>query len=189
MKTPPMNFFLTAMGAVLVIATASLLQPANAQTGTIGPDTLLVGIGATTGSGNTEVEGLGTAIGDLLIVNILNLIDGDSRFKGCDIALIEWRRRDDVLKEYELLKSASDDPNASTIIDQPLLEPTSLIEGTLNLMNNMVTWKFALIDRASTTALATSIGALPASQIWEIPQKVAQDMLTVDPCQGSVRTQ
>jgi len=164
---------LSALAVLCAIPIASV--PAQAE---IGPDTLLVSVGATSGSGNAEIEMFGKGFGDLLITDILEMRDTDPRFKGCDMALLEWRRRADVLAEHELQNSGFIDP-ASRTVKGPLLDPTLMIEGTVTDLGGSVGWSVTMYDRATGKVLATSEGSVPNDRIFDSSLKVAEDMLKV----------
>lgn len=177
------SFCSRLISTTLALIGLVLSVPAHAQSllaiysGDIGPHTLLTAVGETTGHGSVEFEAIGPGIGDLMLVDLMDLVEKDPRFQGCDIAFLEWRRRADVLKEIELQNSGLVDQNSVAARDIPP-EPTSLIEGSVTLDGSMVTWSFAMTDRATGTKLATSTGTLPDDQIWDISRKVAADMLT-----------
>lgn len=162
------HFRIAAFAAMLAMA-----SPAPAQ---IGPDTFLVGVGATSGSGSAEMTAFGPGFGDLLITDMISLREGEARFRDCDMALLEWRKRAEALKELDLQQSGAVDPDSMTINAAPP-EPTALIEGGLTVAGDSISWVVDMRDRATGQALARSEGSVPADHVWEISERVARDML------------
>jgi hypothetical protein len=118
----------------------------------------------------------GPGFGDLLIADMLSLREREPRFRACDMALLEWRRRGEALKELALQQTGAVDPNSITIREVPP-EPTALIEGSLNAAGDTISWAVEMRDRASGEEMALSEGSVPADKVWEISERVARDML------------
>ncbi len=160
--------------AILAVA---ILAGAGTARAEIGPDTLLIGVGETIGSGSTEIAAFGPGFGDLLIADILALRAAEPRFRDCDFALLEWRRRGQVLGERDLKLEGMIDPAAITVGDAPPPEPSVLIEGSLTDEGGMVSWTIEMRERVNDTVLATSTGSVPATEIAKQAARVARAML------------
>lgn len=160
---------------VLGAALAAIIGSASARA-ELGPRTFLVAVGTTTGTGSAELAAFGPGFGDLLVTDMIRLRQSDPRFEDCDMAILEWRRRDDVVRERDLQSSGLVDP-ATASDSGPLPEPQALIEGTLTQNGRAVDWSITMRDRASGSVLATSTGSVPEEELLDQSERVAADML------------
>lgn len=160
----------------VLAAALTALVGATSVRAEITPRTFLVSIGTTTGSGSADLEAFGPGFGDLLVTDMIRLRESERRFADCDMAILEWRRRDDVIRERELISSGVVDP-ASARNRGPLPEPQALIEGTLTQNGHFVDWSITMRDRASGTVLATSTGSVGEDDLMDQSERVATEML------------
>lgn len=164
------GFLCTAAVAGAIILAA---MPLAAQDN---PNTLMVGIGKTSGSGSEDMSHFGRGFGDLLVTDLLDLLNDDQRFANCDMKIMEWRRRADLVAEYKLQHSRFADPAAVTMHVMPP-EPKVLIEGTMTDADGSVRWSMTMRERATGKVLGTSKGSVPMDQIFESSTLAARDLL------------
>jgi hypothetical protein len=178
-----MQLFRLAAGARALLgrttlACATLMSAYSSQAQFFDPNTMLLGLGKTTGTGSAEILAYAPGFGDLMASVMLELKQTEPRFRNCDMVMLEWKRRSDVMAEWNLQHSRFIDPASVTVRNQPPPEPKVLIEGTLHESNGQTSWKITMKVRASGKVLAVSEGVSPNDEIVTLaPDRVARVMM------------
>ncbi len=154
------------------LAGASLAQGLRPLT----PKTFRVSVGETSGTGSPDMFHFGRGIGDLIITDMVQMLYEDPTYADCDMGILEWRRRADILKEFQLQQSRYIDPATVTMHRMPP-EPTALIEGTVSDAPDAFSWKMTMRDRASGNVLAVSEGSVPIRDFWDASGIIAREMM------------
>lgn len=148
-----------SIGIALVVACAPPATLAAEPLGTA------VAVKAFKGTGPEAPMGKGMA--DLLIVDLMQA------GAKCRLRLVEWMRRADALKEFELAKSPYADKST---FPQPgrLTQPDVFIDGVIHTTANSITWSLQATDAITGAVLAEDRSVTPARDFNAASEGIAQ---------------
>ncbi|MBS1147927.1 MAG: hypothetical protein H6R08_2103 [Proteobacteria bacterium] len=154
------------------ISVATLLAaPALAVEYTDGPAVAVPGF-KSEGPGDPMGKGLAA----MIVVDLVNLTQNeDSKYLDCKMAVVEWDRRDEVLKEIELSQRPEFDP--ATRLENRLIDPRYFVEGTVTTGadNQTTSWSLQVRDARTGQIVALDKGQTdkPLDVSGEIADRLA----------------
>ncbi len=154
----------TALCLVACLATA----PAMAAEYKDGP---AVAVKYFEGSGPHDYLGKGLA--ELVMVDLAELANNSPEFADCHMAITEWMRRDEILKEIEFSQSKYVDP-ATRMDTSQLIDPNIFVDGSVSTTEDSVSWTIDVRSAESNTILRTDTGTVPANEAIYVSESIAR---------------
>jgi hypothetical protein len=119
---------------------------------------------------------MGKGLADMIVVDLVNLTQNDdSKYLDCRMAVVEWERRDEVLKEIERSQSPEFDP--ATRLENRLIDPRYFVEGTVTTSadNQSISWSLQVRDAGTGQIVAIDKGQTdkPLEVSGEIADRLA----------------
>lgn len=123
---------------------------------------------------------MGKGLADLIVVDLVNLTQNDdSKYLDCKMAVVEWRRRDEVLKEIELSQRPEFDP--ATRIENRLIDPRYFVEGKVTTAADSQTTSWSLQVRDARTGQIVAIDKGQTDKPLDVSLEIA-DRLACSLC-------
>ena len=120
----------------------------------------------------------GWGLSELVENDLAQLANDTPAWKPCEMAVGEWRRRDEILKELELQQSPRFDP-ATRAKPGQLIQPTVFIEGSVSNTAGQVSWNIQARDAATGRVIGSDSGSISENHFYDVTEGIAQRLASI----------
>ena len=162
---------LSVSASVSLTVSAPILAQVPAPEGTTA-----IAIGEFTGTGDPGSDVLGAGLGEVLLVDAVQMLDTNGAFADCPAIVVEWKRRKDVEAEIELQQGEAFDP-ASRITPGQLIDPSVMITGVTTIESGQASYVVEMRSHPEGQVIKSISGTAAEAAVLDLGPEIARQLL------------
>lgn len=160
----------TALAALLAVSTLSVAQVPAPE------GTTAIAIGEFKDNGDPDGQMLGAGLGDIVVVDVVQMLDTNGAFAECPTVVVEWKRRKDVQAEHDLQQSEYFDP-ASRLVPGRLIDPSIMVTGNTNFAGGQASYIVEMKSYPDGALIKSFSGSIAEASFFDLGPEIARQLL------------